>query len=242
MTYHARSARPVLAAVLLLATSAMAAGPYPIIDLDPTKVSPNPGPGQVEGFNESHHNGMMGWTFHINETMPVAQVGFYDEGLNGLSRAFQVGLWRDDSGSYFGPLSTPTALLGAAGLTIPAGMAAPLNGPYRVVNLPNALNLLPGDYELAFLDTATTPDVVKYTMDASSNPRVTIRQFIWSFNSPNPSFGVVKSNGFYLLNGVEIGPMLFSTVPEPSSALLLFFAGAAAANRRRRGRSSRVHG
>src|SRR5277367_194371 len=84
-------------------------GQSSIIDFDPATAS----------FDESHENTMIGWTFHVNSTITINQIGWYDQGLDGLSRSFNVGLWQDLSGNYFSPSSTPVALLGNSGMTIP---------------------------------------------------------------------------------------------------------------------------
>lgn len=204
----------------------------PIVGIDPGTqvVSGNPGPGQYWGFNESHNDAMIGWTFNLQRALTVTQVGWYDDGQDGLSRAFQIGLWQDLS-AYFNPGSTPAPLLGNNGITIPGGTTASLQGSWRVVPLPVPVNLLPGNYELAGLDTATTPDVIKYVLADAGNPipptspGMTIRQFIWGVGPA--SFQMVDNRYFYLANGLELGPMLFTDIPEPS-AFALFGLGAVA--------------
>jgi hypothetical protein len=202
----------------------------PIVNIDPSSpgISDQPGQGQYYGFNEAHGNGMVGWTFNLQQTLTVTAVGWYDDGQDGLSRPFQVGLWQDLSG-YFDPGSTPTQLLGTPtrGITIPGGTTSSLQGVWRVVPLPTPLNLLPGNYELGGLDTASTPDVIKYVKADTGNPipptvsGMTIGQCFYAFGGGPSTFQLQYSTGFILVNGLELGPMLFTNVPEPSGFMLL---------------------
>jgi hypothetical protein len=199
----------------------------PIVDIDPsTQVSLTPGPGQYYGFNEGHGNGMIGWTFNLQQTLTVTAVGWYDDGKDGLSRSFQVGLWQDLTDDF--AQGSTTQLLGspAQGITIPGGTTASLQGSWRVVPLQVPLTLVPGNYELAGLDTAATSDVVKYVLadgqfPPPTIPGMTIQQFFYAQLAPSSSFQVVSSGDFYLADGLELGPMLFTNVPEPSTFLLL---------------------
>src|SRR3569833_1047671 len=97
-------------------------------------------------FNENHGAGMSGWTFQLLVPFTVTQVGWYDEDpTNGLSRAFQVGLWQGVAAEgYPGmPPLEPFSLIGDAtnGLVIPAGTNARLIGVWRVVDLPQPVTL-----------------------------------------------------------------------------------------------------
>lgn len=218
-----RIVRPVSLAIFigLVSTRPAFCNSYPLINVDPSaEMGPNQYPGS---FDEAHGDGMIGWTFHLEQSVTITQIGWYDQGADGLSRAFQVGLWQDLTGGYF---SSPdsTQLLGDpnSGITIPAGTSASLNGVWRVIDLPDPLNLPPGDYEISGLDTATTPDVIRYLIARpSSNPQVTIRQFFYPYFLTQPGFRLTYNSDFYLLDGgLELGPMLFSNVPEPSGLAL----------------------
>jgi hypothetical protein len=188
-------------------------------------------------FEEAHGNGMVGWVFEVHSTIRINQVGWYDDGLDGLSRPFQVGLWRDSSGSNFSASSNPTPLLGANGITIAGGTSAPLNGIYRVVNLPGPIDLVPGQYQLAGLDTAATTDAIKFQAiypwaPDYPDPRRSIGQFFWAHGfDPNTSFHATRNDYFYLAWGLEVGPMVFE-VPEPSAGAVLAVACLYAATRR----------
>jgi formylglycine-generating enzyme len=196
----------------LLAATARAAS-MPIVNINPSS--------QYD-FNEAHGNGMIGWTFSVEKSITVTKVGIYDDGQDGLSRAFQVGLWRFDA------TSNPPQLLGtpSSGTTIPAGTVAPLNGVWRTVNLATPLVLVPGGYELAVLDTATTSDAIRYYQTEYSDPSLglTTSAFFYADISGQTSFHFVDGYHFYLAPGLELGPMLFVDVPEPSTLALLFAA------------------
>lgn len=195
-----------------------------IVDIDPaTQISQNPGPGQYWGFNEQHGNGMVGWTFHLQAPLTVTAVGWYDEGRDGLSRQFQVGLWQDLVSYWFAPADSPRQLLGSvdAGITIPGGTTATLLESWRIVPLATPLTLAPGYYELGGLDSAATPDVIKYDYCGSmapippTAPGLTIGMFFYADDHSSPTFGLTSD--FYLADGLELGPMLFTSIPEPSS-------------------------
>jgi len=204
---------------VLLASPRASAATGPIVDVDPSNRT----------WNESHGNGMVGWTFHLQSPLTITAVGWYDDGQNGLSRPFQVGLWQDLS-SNFNPGSNPHQLLGTSseGLIIPGGTTAPLQGSWRMVPLSSPLTLDPGNYELAGLDTETTSDTMKYVGVGYTFPYppvwpgLSIGQFFYAYpNFPSTTFLVTYNNYFELADGLELGPMLFAEVPEPCSISLL---------------------
>lgn len=228
-------------AALVVAASPLAMAATAVVDV-PASYLDEPGP----GFYETHGNGMIGWTFYVTSAITITQVGWYDAGGDGLSRDFQVGLWRAASGSFAaGQVATP--LLGANGVVIPAGTGTSFNGLYRYIDLPTALTLQPGFYQLGGLDTATTPDPIKYISeldfvglegdsDAFNVPGLSYGAFFYTAQtSGDPSFRPVTSNEFYLASGLELGPMIFA-IPEPS-ALMLAGVGGLLLLPRRRGRA-----
>lgn len=92
----------------------------------------------------SSTNGMIGWTFFLTEPITVTGLGWYDYGHDGLVDSHQIGIWKDLSGLprdqlFYG--LTNMSLLASA--TVAAGTEAPLNGPWRTVDLPS-LTLQPG--------------------------------------------------------------------------------------------------
>jgi hypothetical protein len=184
-------------------------------------------------FEEGHGNGMVGWVFTVQTPLTISAVGWYDDGGDGLSRNFQVGLWQDLN-DYFDPGSPAVhQLLGNAkvGISIPRGSAAPLINSYRVVNLSSPLTLQPGYYELAGLDSTTTSDPILYNFLGYAPPPINgivNDGFFYAAIAPANSFGVTYSSDFYLAWGTESGPMLFTQIPEPPyHGLLIGFCAVA---------------
>ncbi|HEV8540809.1 MAG TPA: hypothetical protein VGR78_00315, partial [Verrucomicrobiae bacterium] len=188
----------------------------PIVNIDPSTDVPS----RFFGFDESHGDGMVGWTFQLLVLFTVTEVGWYDQDGDGLTRAFQVGLWQADP-----ELPPFQRWLGASligdpvhGLSIPEGTNAVPVGVWRVVKLPQPLTLQPGFYEFGGLDSEKTADVIKYVgaipgtrgLTPPSSP-ISIGDFFYSATSTflwqtNSNFG--PTTGYYLANGLELGPML----------------------------------
>jgi PEP-CTERM motif len=210
-----RSARirsSVLAIVLLVLTArSSTADSIPIVDLDPNSVG-----SPYYGFDENHVDGMVGWQFDLLEPVTVTQVGWFDDGQDGLSRDFQVGLWRESDYSQL--LGSPSS-----GIVIPAGTSTTLNGVWRVVDLPVPLDLQPGGYDLAGPDTQTTSDVIRFINvgDHHDDPAITGSRLDIGGPVADSGSGFHRPQGYALVYGVEFGPILFIAVPEPSSFALL---------------------
>ncbi|MCW1886928.1 hypothetical protein OKA04_19465 [Luteolibacter flavescens] len=169
---------------------------------------------------EAHGDGMVGFTFQVLTTVTVTSVGWYDHDADGLSQAYQVGLWSSSTG--FQPGQPVEALLGTSGVTIPA--AGTLEGSWRVLELSTALVLQPGvSYQLAGLDSAASTDPIRYisqVADEYSNEFTSVGQFFYHATGTPSEFGVTTNDRFYLASGFQLGPMLFTNVPEPSSCAL----------------------
>ena len=207
----------------------------PLIKINPSTEVPNP----YEGNDNPHGDGMVGWNFQLLVPFTVTQVGWYDEDTtNGLSRAFQVGLWKgegfkEDPGTPHTFVSS--SLIGDPnnGLIIPAGTNASLLGVWRVVDLASPLTLQPGFYQLAGLDTLTTTDVIKHVVVNSGGTPLQSRSpgsplVIGAFFDAgvvvvrtNTNFGPTPR--YYLWWGLELGPMLFgSWTPSKGLSISLF--------------------
>jgi hypothetical protein len=203
---------------VLLSSPRASAAMGPIVGVDPS----------TQTWNEVHGNGMVGWTFNLQSPLTVTAVGWYDDGQNGLSRPFQVGLWQDLSGN-FAPGSNPRQLLGSPseGITFASGTSASLQGSWRVLPLSSPLTLDPGNYQLGGLDTAATSDNIEYVGVGGFFPYppvlpgLTIGQFFYAAMAPSSTFQVTYNDKFYLHDGLELGPMLFADVPEPCSVGLI---------------------
>jgi hypothetical protein len=95
-----------------------------------------------------------GWSFTLSTAKTIKGVGFYDEGQNGLSDAYEILLQDDsvnDSGDFLS--STPVSFDASGSvmsMTVPSGTTATLNGPWRRVNLATpGRTLAPGTYFVA---------------------------------------------------------------------------------------------
>jgi hypothetical protein len=175
---------------------------------------------------------MVGWNFILHQAVTVRKVGWYDEAQDGLSEQAQIGLWIGSSQLLGDPNS---------GLFIPAGTASPLDGRWRIVDLPTPLQLQPGSYVFGGLDHASATDVIKYAHllpsdisdPALTRSLLTVGEFFYS-GIVQPQAGFARPSNFYLLTGVEFGPMLFVDVPEPSTIGLIASGLAVGFTRRRR--------
>ncbi len=215
----------------VLFTAGTNAASVPLVNINPaTDISNNPGAGQFFGFDETNNNGTWGWRFNVISPIVVTDVGWYDKDADGLFHSHLVGLWKSDGQ----PIPTYQQLLGTfppfltEGITIPSGTAAPLDGPYRKVALPVVpLTLDAGTYILAGTDFTNSPDAIRYGLDRLSpffphtmptDPRIDLGQ-----PGSSQGTGFQVPNLFLLLDGVELGPMLFVLpVPEPSTIALTF--------------------
>lgn len=217
----------MLTGMFLYAGSTASVAAPPIIQINPSTDVPNP----YWGFDEQHGDGMIGWTFQLLVPFTVTQVGWYDKNTtNGLSRAFQVGLWKG-LGSDADP-GTPHSIVSSSligdptnGLIIPAGTNASLLGVWRGVDV-EPLTLQPGFYELGGLDTSETTDVIEYV--EAGNPGLSdlpppgsplvIGAFFYAFSWVHTNFGPAPPSDYYLLWGLELGPMLFGTNAPPTGS------------------------
>lgn len=206
---------PVLMIMLtsmLLSGGSIASADEPIININPSTY--------VGGFDEHHGDGMVGWNFQLLEPFVVTQVGWYAKNADGLSRAFQVGLWEEYEGS------SKASLIGnpVSGLIIPAGTNGSLLGSWRVVDLAKPLTLQPGSYSIGGLDTSATTDVIKYAGPIGPPPQalappgsaLVIGEFFYAGASPTTNLG--PPSNAYAAFGLELGPMLFGTA-APGSGL-----------------------
>ena len=207
-------------------SKATAGQPVPIVSVNPVT---------QYRFNEDHFDGMIGWTFNLQNTTTISQVGWYDDGQDGLSRAYQIGLWQDLTGTADSILlycnfqtSNPYSIIGdrVHGITSPSGTSATLNGAYRVVNLPSPRTLPPGNYELGGLDTASTTDPIRYVWGQYQSPVAGMTQGPFFYAGTDHGTTTLGTTQYlYLEYGLELGPMLFTSAPEPSTLGLLILSG-----------------
>jgi len=210
------------AVALVLFMPVSHAGSVPLVGIDPGAV-------YSISFDEPNTDGMWGWTFYVHSPVVVTHVAWYDEGGDGLSHSHRIGLWKDLSGSVNWPFVSATQneqILKTGvndSVVVPAGDGAELvNGLWRRRALPNGpIVLSPGGYALGGLDSATSADAIRYHLawvpsgvQFPTDPRIEIGAPSYSGSSG------FQFPGFHILvDGVELGPMLF-VQPIPESATL----------------------
>jgi hypothetical protein len=124
------------------------------------------------------------------------------------------------------------------GVLIPSGTAAELDGAWRKKPLPaGPITLMAGGYVLAGLDDINSTDPIRYALHrATTNNSLPADVRI---KIGGPGFftnGFIPPSNYYLVEGVELGPMLFvEPIPEPHGILLAGVGGsiAVAASTRR---------
>jgi hypothetical protein len=150
-------------------------------------------------------------------------LGWYDYDHDGLIDSHQIGIWKDQIGLprdqlFYG--LTNMSLMASA--TIAAGTEAPLDGPWRTVDLPS-LTLQPGGYEIAGTFRSDPGDIFKFASIVAGDqihpdPRIQIA-------APTVSFGdQFRAPDQGALYGVHLGPMLFLEIPEPAALALVLLA------------------
>ena len=185
-----------------------------------TTISPFVGtPPSNDPRNDSIAQAGFGFAANPSGTAQVNELGFYDEGGDGLAAAHTVGLYHYNGSAY--------ELL--ASTTIPAGTGATLENGYRWGSIPT-ITLTDTDQSngwyalMASQDTDTWYNVTT----GSGLPIVT--------NYGNTGFGLLAyytasafpsvggTVAFSFGGGIQYGsPNMGFLVPEPSSALLMIF-------------------
>lgn len=229
--------------LILSAASFTAAASVPLVNIQPE--TPSTG-GRLD---EPNINGTWGWSFIVNSPLIVTHVGWYDENRLGLSHEHKIGLWVNPENSQENPtaenaeqllftIQLPEHSFSLEGVVIPRFATAELAGGYRRVPLPlGPLVLQPGVYFLGGLDNAFSADVIRFELDSDAetyprqkssfdkDPRIWVGQPGRTLSN-DFSFSPPPSHGYFLVTGVELGPMLFvEPVPEPGCFILAIVGG-----------------
>lgn len=223
------------------------AASVPLVDIDPLADSGDGPNATFLGFDEESRGETWGWSFFLTEPVIVTHVAWHDENRDGLSHSHTVQIWQDQSGSASWPYvdGTPTPLLAdvgndllAVGVEIRSGETDELIGPWRRRALPfGPLTLPAGGYVLGGTDTADSTDQIRYVgvfTDFERLNRIKDSRVIVGA----PGFGDYGQapDQFFLVDGLELGPMLFvEPIPEPGTLeAALGLAGLMSASFRRR--------
>jgi hypothetical protein len=148
----------------------------------------------------------LGWAFQLSSSFTVNELGWYDQGGDGLSRSHPIGIWDLNS----------QALI--VTVTVPAGTAATLDGGYRMVSIPNTI-LAMGQYVIGGLTDPSDGDALYLNVTEVISPPVSWFGFRFSGVSSTLIYpgteGQGGTDGLY-------GPMFgfaagTSSTPEPAS-------------------------
>ncbi len=166
--------------------------------------------------NDSYPQVGFGFAANPSGTAQVNQLGYFDQGGDGLAAAHQVGLYHYNGSAY--------QLL--ATTTIPAGTGALLENGFRWMPIPT-VTLTDTDQSNGWYALMATADTDTWSNNANSVVtnfgNFGFGQLAYYTANPFPSVGGTTSFGF----GADIqyvGPnMGYVAAPEPSSALLMVF-------------------
>jgi hypothetical protein len=198
----------IVAALTVIADKSLFGASVPIATFDPTK-------GQ---FAEPHGNGSVwGWTFLVKTPIIATDIGWYDEGGNGLSHEHRIGLWYSPNKTSWPYIDATATQLLSSFAVVPSGTSAELDGRYRKEPIPaGPLVLQPGGYALGGIDYADSTDSIMYSGDFPDNIPLAQGRAILGAPGYATQPGFRPPSLFFLVNGLELGPMLFvQPIPEP---------------------------
>jgi hypothetical protein len=189
----------------------------PLLSIDPA----------IDGtFAEPANNKTWGYSFYVTTPLRVTHLAWNDTGRDGLSHSHQVGIWKDTTGMTQWPYINGGTLIASA--TIPAGTAAELSGPWRRVPI-TPITLQVGGYSIGGQNNSQSLDNMMYIyFGVSDHPtgldsRVIAGSFTFNTTGDDGFYAPGTHNsGWYLLNGAEVGSMMFvENVPEPSCLVVV---------------------
>jgi hypothetical protein len=112
------------------------------------------------------------------------------------------------------------------GVVVPSGTAAELDGPWRKTALPaGPITLQPGGYALGGLDNISSTDSIRYILAMGSGGPIADNRIEIGAPGASEGTGFTVPTFFFLVDGVEFGPMLFiEPVPEPTCEAMILLA------------------
>jgi len=204
------------------------AAPMPaIVDFQRTDEWPFPGVPQPGAANS---DSTIGWSFAVTVPVNVVRLGFYDQGIPGLTERHRVGIW-DGQGELLGSciVDTGTLIGGYRYVTIPA-MSLATGGSYTIGATVPMSGMTVEYTDRDQRDWYPFYDVVPDSIVA--DPRVV--PAVWALEYPGQADPFIGSHGPGTLHFPSTVPptggghflaanFQFEELPEPSTALLLSF-------------------
>lgn len=158
---------------------------------------------EATGVSGNNNNQTVGWQFDVLTPVWVTGLGWFDQGANGLGTAHTVGIWAPN-----GTLLTS--------VLVPAGTAAPLDGQYRVADIPDILLPVGTGYIIGGENFSTSDDRLVANAVQVVDPRIHYVDATYSLIGS----GFVEPTHVSIANTGFEGPMAV-LVPEPATVLLL---------------------
>ncbi|HKF68856.1 MAG TPA: PEP-CTERM sorting domain-containing protein [Vicinamibacterales bacterium] len=158
---------------------------------------------EATGVSGNNNNQTVGWQFDVLTPVWVTALGWFDQGANGLGTAHTVGIWAPN-----GTLLTS--------VLVPAGTVAPLDGQYRVADIPDILLPVGTGYIIGGENFSTSDDRLVANAVQVVDPRIHYVDATYSLIGSGfvqPTHVSIATTGFE-------GPMAV-LVPEPATVLLL---------------------
>jgi hypothetical protein len=164
---------------------------------------------EATGTSGNNQDQSVGWQFDVLSPLPVTALGWFDEGANGLAVAHTVGVWAPGG-----------ALL--TSVVVPAGVAAPLDGQYRMADVPDIILAVGNGYIVGGENFFNNTERLAFNVTQVVDPR--IRYIDATFS--NIGSGFTRPTQFSIADTGFYGPMIAvsgspTAVPEPATLLLL---------------------
>ena len=158
---------------------------------------------EASGVSGTNQNQTVGWQFDVLVPVVVTGLGWFDQGANGLGTAHTVGIWAPN-----GTLLTS--------VVVPAGTGAPLDGQYRIADIPDILVPVGTGYIIGGENFSISNDRLVANALQVVDPRIHFVDATYSLVGS----GFVRPTNFSIADTGFEGPMA-ALMPEPATLLLI---------------------